>query len=87
MIEYKEYLDKVEDFLASQGIGRGTIAYKNTNKDSIAQSFIMIDLIKTLKGIKNKDIVTETIEENIVEEKIEEKEDVSPKNKANNKKK
>lgn len=58
---YNDYADKVNNILAdTYGIGTGTLAYKNTNKEMIALSLILLDILEELKKINlNKKEVTE----------------------------
>lgn len=48
MKTYKEYMDRVDDELAIQGIGKGTFLYKNTNREVIANTLALIDLMNLL---------------------------------------
>lgn len=62
---YKDYAKKVDDILAQQyGIGKGTIGYKNANKEVMVLSLVIMDLLDELQNLKN--IIPE---QKIVEEK------------------
>lgn len=50
---YKEYASKVDDILAQQyGLGKGTIGYKNVNKEIMVLSLVIIDLMNKLEEMK-----------------------------------
>lgn len=50
---YKDYAKQVDDILAQQyGIGKGTIGYKNANKEVMVLSLVILDLMEELKTIK-----------------------------------
>lgn len=50
---YKEYANKVDDILAQQyGLGKGTIGYKNVNKEIMVLSLAIIDLMGKLEEMK-----------------------------------
>lgn len=50
---YKDYAKKVDDILAQQyGIGKGTIGYKNANKEVMVLSLVIMDLLDELQNIK-----------------------------------
>lgn len=45
---YLEYMERVDEELGKMGIGKGTFAYKNTNRELVANTLAMIDLINIL---------------------------------------
>lgn len=50
---YKDYAKQVDDILAQQyGIGKGTIGYKNANKEVMVLSLVIMDLLDELQNIK-----------------------------------
>lgn len=60
---YQDYIEKVNEILAEDyGIGVGTLAYKNTNKETIILSLIMLDLIEELKKSR---LANESVESDI----------------------
>lgn len=61
---YKDYAKKVDDILAQQyGIGKGTIGYKNANKEVMVLSLVIMDLLDELQNLKNIIPEQKTVEE------------------------
>lgn len=50
---YEKYAEKVNKILETEyGIGSGTLAYKNVNKETMVLSLVMMDLIEELKKFR-----------------------------------
>lgn len=77
MIKYEKYMEEVNKILEEQyGIGAGTISYKNANKEAIALSLVMIDLINKLDTLNEKDEIVEkkrTTRKSATEKPVEQK--------------
>ena len=63
-MEYKDYLEKANEVLANEfGIGVGTFAYKQTDKSSIINTLILMELVKDVNELKemlkNKEVEVE----------------------------
>ncbi len=62
-MEYKDYMFKVDEQLGLLGIGKGTGNYNKTDRDLIANSIIMLELIEAIKSNTPQNVVQTSVEE------------------------
>lgn len=70
-MEYKDYMFKVDEQLGLLGIGKGTGNYNKTDRDLIANSIIMLELIETIKGVAPQNMTQTLVEEDSPSESSE----------------